>query len=84
MADPPINIEMVFVPGGTFMMGAVNADDEMPVHEVSVSDFYIGKYEITQREWQAVMGYNPSGIIGEDHPVEDVPLLIPAIVFAPA
>jgi len=61
---------MAKVEGGSFMMGAQNMDeqsdnfdaeahsDESPVHEVTVGDFYIGKYEITQREWRAVMGYD--------------------------
>ena len=71
-SNPPINMEMVYIPAGTFMMGSSNADDEKPAHVVGVSAFYMGKYVVTQREWQAVMGYNPSAVIGEDHPVEDV------------
>ncbi|MDR1601899.1 MAG: formylglycine-generating enzyme family protein [Tannerella sp.] len=57
---------MVFVKGGTFAMGCVLeqgndcSPDEKPVHQVTVSDFYIGKYEITQAEWDAVMNSNPS------------------------
>ena len=51
----------VFVQGGTFQMGSNNGDDdEKPVHRVTVSDFYIGKYEVTQKEWKDVMGNNPS------------------------
>ena len=59
-------IEMVFVQGGTFMMGATPEqgsdcfDDEKPVHQVTLSDFYIGKNQITQQQWEAVMGKNPS------------------------
>ena len=55
-------IEMVFVKGGTFMMGATPEQgkdaykDEKPAHSVTVSDFYIGKYEVTQAQWEAVMG----------------------------
>ncbi|KAA3624060.1 MAG: acyl carrier protein [Bacteroidetes bacterium] len=60
--------EMVFVQGGTFQMGCVDDKergiicdgDEKPVHEVELDDFYIGKYEVTQEEWVAVMGNNPS------------------------
>ena len=59
--------EMVFVKGGTFKMGATEEqgtedpwDDEYPVHDVTLSDFYIGKYEVTQELWEYVMGYNPS------------------------
>ena len=56
--------EMVFVEGGTFFMGAtaeqvVDAfDDEKPEHEVTLDDFYIGKFEVTQALWQHVMGGN--------------------------
>jgi len=55
--------EMVFVEGGTFTMGR---------RSVTVSDFYIGKYEVTQKEWKAVMGNNPSRFKGDDRPVERV------------
>jgi formylglycine-generating enzyme required for sulfatase activity len=72
VVDSPHNIEMVYVPAGSFMMGAENADDEMPVHEVSLDSFYVGKYEITQRQWREVMGTNPSTYTGEDHPIESV------------
>ena len=71
-------IEMVFVKGGTFMMGATPeqgsdaGDGEKPVHSVTVSDFYIGKYEVTQAQWKAVMGKNPSHYKGENRPVERV------------
>ncbi|MCK5739635.1 formylglycine-generating enzyme family protein [bacterium] len=52
---------MVLVKSGTFQMGSNDGDDRnKPVHTVTVSDFYIGKYEVTQAQWQAVMGTNPS------------------------
>ena len=56
-----VSFTMVFVEGGTFMMGATpeqgsDADeDEMPAHEVTLSDFYIGQTEVTQGLWEAVM-----------------------------
>lgn len=56
--------EMVLVEGGTFFMGATAEqgvdvfDDEKPVHEVTLDDFYIGKFEVTQALWQHVMGGN--------------------------
>jgi formylglycine-generating enzyme required for sulfatase activity len=53
---------MIAVEGGTFMMGSNEDSDEKPVHKVTVSDFYIGKYEVTQKQWQAVMGNNPSNL----------------------
>jgi len=70
-------IDMVKVSGGTFMMGCIESDTschpyEKPVHEVVVSDFYIGRYEVTQAQWEAVMGSNPSYFKGKDLPVERV------------
>ena len=66
--------EMVFVEGGRFIMGSTTGeDDEHPVHEVELSSFYIGKYEVTQAQWKAVMGSNPSRFRGCDQcPVEQV------------
>lgn len=55
------------------MMGSYDGEsDESPVHSESVSDFYIGKTEVTQALWQAVMGSNPSNFRGEMLPVENV------------
>jgi formylglycine-generating enzyme required for sulfatase activity len=57
---------MVFVQGGTFTMGCTEEqgsdcrETEKPAHQVTVPDFYIGKYEVTQAEWEAVIGDNPS------------------------
>lgn len=69
---------MVYVRGGTFTMGATAEqgndayDDEKPAHSVTVSSFMICRYEVTQAEWEAVMGSNPSYIKGSDRPVECV------------
>ena len=69
---------MVKVEGGTFMMGATSEqgsdawDGEKPAHQVTLSDYYIGKYEVTQAEWEAVMGKNPSYFKGDNRPVEKV------------
>jgi formylglycine-generating enzyme required for sulfatase activity len=68
-------IEMVNVRGGCFQMGDAFSGgnpDERPVHEVCLNDFYIGKYAVTQAEWQAVMGNNPSKFTGDRRPVESV------------
>lgn len=67
-------IEMVHVQGGIFMMGNnVGGDyDESPVHMVTLSDFYIGKTEVTQAQWKAVMGNNQSFFIGDALPAERV------------
>jgi formylglycine-generating enzyme required for sulfatase activity len=53
-------------------MGGDNYSNEKPVHQVTVSAFYIGKYEVTQREWQEVMGSNPRSFKGDNLPVEKV------------
>lgn len=69
---------MVWVEGGTFMMGATPEqgnnvwDKEKPVHQVTLSGYYICKYEVTQELWQAVMGNNPSHFSGMKCPVESV------------
>ena len=69
---------MVYVSGGTFTMGATSEqgsdaeDDEKPTHSVTVSDFYICKYEVTQTLWKEVMGNNPSSWKGDNLPVENV------------
>lgn len=75
--DPVTGMEFVFVYGGCFRMGDVfgsGEDDEKPVHEVCVSDFFIGKYEVTQAQWEQIMGNNPSSNkgCGKDCPVESV------------
>ncbi len=70
--------DMVFVKGGTFAMGATSEqgfeyeDIERPVFSMTVSDFYISKYEVTQAQWVAIMGSNPSYFKGENLPVEQV------------
>ena len=73
-----VTFEMVAVKGGTFTMGATSEqrrnayDDEMPTHSVTLSDYYIGKFEVTQELWEAVMGSNPSSFKGSKLPVEQV------------
>lgn len=71
--DPVLNIEMVFVQGGTFLMGSTASQDyATPVHSVTLSDFYIGKFEVTQAQWKAIIGTNPSYYKGDNKPVENV------------
>jgi len=72
-----LNLEMIAVDGGSFTMGASDNDAdcfdwEKPAHRVTVSDFYIGKYEVTQAQWKAIMGTNPSRFKGDNLPVERV------------
>jgi formylglycine-generating enzyme required for sulfatase activity len=65
--------EMILVEGGTFQMGSDKGhNDEKPIHKVMLSSFSIGKYPITQAQWKAVMGNNPSHFKGDDLPVEAV------------
>jgi formylglycine-generating enzyme required for sulfatase activity len=68
----------VKIQGGTFMMGSPASeknrqDSEGPQHQVTISkSFWLGKYEVTQKEWVAVMGSNPSSFKGDSLPVEQV------------
>jgi formylglycine-generating enzyme required for sulfatase activity len=80
--DNGTNIEMLLVPGGTFMMGCSPGDvecggDESPAHQVTLTNaFYMGKTEVTQAQWTAKMGSNPSYFSGysdsPSRPVEQV------------
>ena len=69
---------MIKIEGGTFMMGASSEQgsdaypDERPIHKVAVSSFYLCRYEVTQEEWEAVMGNNPSMFNSLKKPVEQV------------
>lgn len=69
---------MVYVDGGTFTMGATAEqgydakDYEKPAHQVTLSSYKIGRYEVTQREWEAVMGSNISQYKGDDLPANYV------------
>jgi formylglycine-generating enzyme len=70
---PKESESVVFVKGGTFMMGSNDGEiDEKPIHEARVSDFMIGKLEVTQKEWVEIMGSNPSAFKGDTLPVEQV------------
>lgn len=67
--------EMVYVEGGTFQMGSdekIAEQDEVPVHEVTLSSYYIGKFEVTQQLWQYIMENNPSHFKGIIRPVTNV------------
>ena len=76
-----IGMEFVPVPAGTFQMGCSPEVEEekecgsweVPRHEVRISkSFYLGKYEVTQAQWEALMGNNPSEFKGADRPVDSV------------
>ncbi len=72
-----IGIEFILIPSGEFDMGSPSDEeryiDEVPVHHVKLSRaFYIGKYEVTQKQWRDVMGSSPSYFNGDDLPVEQI------------
>jgi len=74
--EPLVPVDMVWVPGGSFQMGSNAADardNEKPMHTVMISSFFMGKYEVTQKQYKAIMGSNPSRFTGDDNrPVEMV------------
>src|ERR1043165_401756 len=73
-------MEFAYVPAGSFQMGTEKGDisgTELPVHQVTLArGFYMGRYEVTQAQWQKVMGVNPSSFLskdcGENCPVNSV------------
>ncbi len=72
-----VKLEMVQIPGGSFLMGSPeNEQDrltsESPQHQVKVPSFFMGKYEVTQEQYQAIMGENPSKFKDTNRPVETV------------
>lgn len=73
-----LNMKMAYVEGGTFTMGATQeqsgnaSNDELPTHSVQLDSYYMSVTEITQAQWQAVMGTNPSYFKGGNRPVENV------------
>jgi formylglycine-generating enzyme required for sulfatase activity/DNA-directed RNA polymerase subunit E'/Rpb7 len=83
---PSVNLEMVEIPGGKFLMGAPKKeqdsyDNERPQREVNISPFYIGKFTITQKQWRVVAGWemierelnpDPSHFKGDNRPVENI------------
>lgn len=75
---PYLNLELAWIPPGTFTMGSPEGESsrlptEGPATEVTISrGFWMGKHEVTQKEYQAIMGTNPSRFKGEDRPVDNV------------
>lgn len=68
-----VSFEMVKIKGGSFSMGhSPVGEHAVPVHRVTLSDYYLGETEVTQELWTAVMGSNPSHWQGEHLPVENV------------
>lgn len=71
-----ITMEFVLIPSGSFLMGSapeIGDADETPQHEVTITHaYYLGKYEVTQEQWEKVMGQNPSAFKGPRRPVDSV------------
>ena len=73
-----IDMEFVLIPEGEFKMGSLSDEKdkdvhEGPVHSVKIEKaYYLGKYEVKQKQWREVMGSNPSNFQGDDLPVENV------------
>jgi formylglycine-generating enzyme required for sulfatase activity len=72
-----VTLEMVEILGGTFIMGSPKSEakrgsNEGPQHQVTVPSFYMGKYELTQVQYEAIIGTNPSNFKGDNRPVERV------------
>ena len=70
-------LEMIAIPGGTFWMGSPENEtergsSESPQHQVTVPSFFMGKYQLTQAQYQAIMGNNPSDFKSNNRPVENV------------
>ena len=75
---PDLNLTMIWVKPGTFMMGSPESEagrsSNETQHQVTLTKgFYLGKYEVTQAQWEKVKGSNPSHFKGADRPVEKVP-----------
>ena len=73
-----IHLEMVKIPGGTFKLGCTDPNDAMadasekPAKNRQVSDFYMGKHEVTQKLWTVIMNDNPSTVVNDNYPVNNV------------
>ena len=71
-----VNLDLVLIPAGTFTMGSVNTVNSyaQPPHQVTISQpFYMGKFVVTQQQYQAVMGVNPGSPLDPQNPVNYVP-----------
>ena len=76
--EDTISADLVLIQGGTFIMGSPDDEEpyyrgnESPQRQVTVSSFYMGRYEVTQREYETVMGTNRSNYLGQNLPVHSV------------
>jgi len=73
-----VHLEMVKIPGGTFKLGCDDPNDayadasEKPAKNRQIGDFYMGKHEVTQKLWNVIMNNNPSTIVNDNYPVNNV------------
>jgi formylglycine-generating enzyme required for sulfatase activity len=72
-----VTLDMVLIPGGSFMMGSLDSEVgrisyEGPRHKVTLPEFWMGKYPVTQAQYQAIMGNNPAKFKGDNRPVDQV------------
>ncbi|KAA3625662.1 MAG: hypothetical protein DWQ02_21385 [Bacteroidetes bacterium] len=67
-----VSFKMIAINGGTFKMGSRESEREQPIHNVTVPDFYLAEFPVTQKLWEEVMKENPSQFLGKDNPVETV------------
>ena len=68
-----VSLKMIAIKGGTFLMGSNDGSEhEKPVHSVTVSDYYMSETQVSQTQWVAIMGSNPSHFKGDNLPVERV------------
>lgn len=68
-----LSLDLVLIPGGTFMMGDNrHHQDEQPIHQVTLSPFYMSKYAITQAQYRSIMGEDVGSGLGADYPIEQV------------
>jgi eukaryotic-like serine/threonine-protein kinase len=71
--DVSVTLDLVLIPAGTFMMGDnTHHQDEQPIHQVTLSPFYMGKYAITQAQYRQVMGDSLRSVLGADYPIEKI------------
>ena len=68
-----ITLEMIKIPAGSYLMGSDESDSEKPQHQVNLQEFYLGKYPVTQEQYQAIMGINPSHF--KDNPKNPVEMV---------
>jgi formylglycine-generating enzyme required for sulfatase activity len=73
IVEPVTGMELIHVTGGCFQMGdtfGTGRPNELPVHQVCLDDYYLGKYEVTQSQWKKIMGFIPPQTqTGDNHPV---------------